>query len=684
MSRALLEVVGDISRYRAELAKVPGVTDAQAARAALAWERRMHAAQTKAAKDAEKAAKKSAEFWGEVSKVAGGVTLGSLAAAGLQKAADLTMRAASGLVAMGRDALAAQDAVGDFAEDAGLAADRVAALRLASIGAGEEFGQFEGTLSAFVLTTKKAQDGVAKSAKLFETYGIAVKDVDGRSRDVNAVLDDTLRVLSEIEDPGQRAGAAMRLLGSEGGKLLRVLGGRELSDWVETMRAAGVDLERLAANADAWDLANRRLATSMDIAGQSLAAAFGGEAAELVDSLSTGVVQFAVLAEKAAERADQAFSLQGMVNLAEFAFAVAHPVQWAMARAGLAKVGLDTPAGKAVGSFLDEVQAETEKRMAAIREIVASGLRGERPQAEQRSLPTANVAPNRPEELGATIDTSKFEEAARVLEDASQKLYNPEASTEVGRITEKWDALEVAIMKAAEALDEYDLASQLLTTAGVQRAEELRAANQRAADATAKATAQAERETSQTAANAVESYARIFDGLVNQAFDMARTLVASQKRSAIEQFEINKKLALAEIGINTSRAAMSAYASASNYIQGIVQAALVTAAGVAQAVLVSRQRITLHSGTVGGVGGVPAMNDEYDRRLKRGEVVVSAPVVQSNGGPRAVEDRLRGGDRPSIMRVDFGRGKVLDLLVELVGDAIETSRRGLPRTVGAF
>ena len=54
-----LSVIAETRKYQAEMAKIPGVTEKQAARAAIKFEREMSKAQAKAAAQAAKAAKKS-------------------------------------------------------------------------------------------------------------------------------------------------------------------------------------------------------------------------------------------------------------------------------------------------------------------------------------------------------------------------------------------------------------------------------------------------------------------------------------------------------------------------------------------------------------------------------------------------------------------------------------------------
>lgn len=67
-----LHVIGDIRDYQKKLAEVPGVTDKQAAAAALKWGERMRKAQEDAAKAAAGAAGKAGKAWETLGETAGG------------------------------------------------------------------------------------------------------------------------------------------------------------------------------------------------------------------------------------------------------------------------------------------------------------------------------------------------------------------------------------------------------------------------------------------------------------------------------------------------------------------------------------------------------------------------------------------------------------------------------------
>ena len=117
MARATVEVTADVARYQAELAKIPGMTDKEAAKAALKLQQRMEAAEKKAAQAAERAAAKAAEAASGVNKFA--------------KSAELLERMRAALGPLG-------DALGDItggADDIATAMEGFSKKQIAAAGA---------------------------------------------------------------------------------------------------------------------------------------------------------------------------------------------------------------------------------------------------------------------------------------------------------------------------------------------------------------------------------------------------------------------------------------------------------------------------------------------------------------------------------------------------------------------
>lgn len=75
MARAVVEVVGDIQAFAEEMRKLPGVTDKEAAKAAMKLQQRMESAQKAAAKAAERASAKAAEANSSVGRFASNAEL---------------------------------------------------------------------------------------------------------------------------------------------------------------------------------------------------------------------------------------------------------------------------------------------------------------------------------------------------------------------------------------------------------------------------------------------------------------------------------------------------------------------------------------------------------------------------------------------------------------------------------
>jgi len=117
MARATVEVTADVARYQAELAKIPGMTDKEAAKAALKLQQRMEKAADQAAKQAARATKEAEQAASRVAKFA--------------KSAELLERMRAALGPMG-------DALGDITggmDDLGTALDGFSKKQIAAAGA---------------------------------------------------------------------------------------------------------------------------------------------------------------------------------------------------------------------------------------------------------------------------------------------------------------------------------------------------------------------------------------------------------------------------------------------------------------------------------------------------------------------------------------------------------------------
>lgn len=69
----------------------------------------------------------------------------------------------------------------------------------------------------------EAASGAGDASATFKKLGVDIKDVDGKLKPANEVLEDTLIGLSKIPEPAERSAAAIKLLGRGGGTLLPLI-----------------------------------------------------------------------------------------------------------------------------------------------------------------------------------------------------------------------------------------------------------------------------------------------------------------------------------------------------------------------------------------------------------------------------------------------------------------------------
>lgn len=181
-----------------------------------------------------------------------------------QKRAEVSATAvASGVAAFGAAAVGAATAAAALAQDvadlrndlidaetrSGIAAETLAGLRLAAEGSGQSFGALTSGLDQFGVRISAAAQGTGRQAEAFKALGVSVTNADGSLRDGNAVLEETLAALNDMEPSAERSALAVDTLGRSGGKLLQALSGSELSGFVDLAREFGVGVGPEAAKA---------------------------------------------------------------------------------------------------------------------------------------------------------------------------------------------------------------------------------------------------------------------------------------------------------------------------------------------------------------------------------------------------------------------------------------------------
>lgn len=123
------------------------------------------------------------------------------------------------LVSFGHELILEADALSTLASTLGLATAELQGWQWAAQSSGVE-------ASKLTDVVRKLQEaaGDPLKAEAFSKYKIELRDANGSVLSTNQLLERTADVLSEIENPSERAAAAMDLFGSESASLLPLLG----------------------------------------------------------------------------------------------------------------------------------------------------------------------------------------------------------------------------------------------------------------------------------------------------------------------------------------------------------------------------------------------------------------------------------------------------------------------------
>ena len=264
-------------------------------------------------------------------------------------------------------AINAADQIGKMAQTAGVSAERIQELRFA-------FGQLAGTTDTEVDSSIRrfnrrlglAADGTGAAKDTFGELGIAIEDTGGNLRGTEAVLEDTLRQLAQVEDESRRAAKASEIFGEDAGpKLAGALS--EGEDAVREMSARAHELG-LVLGGDAVQNAEE-LSDQLDILNKTMMVNFQKG---LMSSLAGDSESFSQAI------ADPQFQ-QGLQTLGDFigdslSFLVENADTIVRVGRSLALIGLSAKLGGAVGGRRGAVGgAAVGGVLAALSEIVASG-----------------------------------------------------------------------------------------------------------------------------------------------------------------------------------------------------------------------------------------------------------------------------------------------------------------------
>ena len=280
-----MSIIADTRRYQAEMAKIPGMTDKAAAKAAqrmvnqeqkrIRDEERLR---RRAAKDQEKLAKETADKTAAAYQAAAGAIAAGFASA---------VAAGAGLLTLGQDVADARNEIHDLSIETGISADTLAALRFGANAAGKELGDVAGGMAAFAQRVAAANRDGGTAALVFEGLGVSLTHLDGSIRGTDEAFRETVLALASVEDETLRTAAAAELFGDAGGKLINVttaLGG-DFDLFAGAVNQVGVGMGEGAQQSADFQRAMAVLSQVLD----GIKATAGGVALSFAQGLAGGI-----------------------------------------------------------------------------------------------------------------------------------------------------------------------------------------------------------------------------------------------------------------------------------------------------------------------------------------------------------------------------------------------------------
>lgn len=686
MADARVRVIGDITQYAEAMRKIPGMTDAAAVKAAMALEARLAKAQERAGASAAKAAMTAADgakkATGEladslagvnkVSQIFGGI-LGPLGGA-LDDSGDLMekfgLRTAGTVVAIGA-AVAAAVAVASALHDVYLAGSQTIATWDETVKAAGGASAATRAYEKDVRAAAEAQQASDRaSAHLALVLGGELAPAVQKVNELQSALyagaelavvgigllaegaGMATSALSTMERPIETAVALMGPLGAgaviayEGLKQLVDVGAEYNEQLKQEVRLyaeleAGAKRLRDEAKPKPWDgkFSGPLFSPAMIAAAEKEKA----DAEKARQEAQQRANEQARLAEQQAQRAQQA--TQQLVSITDTALASQMNAYDKIVDVQNRELQRIAELERVSGAHMEADLARMAVTNKAIQE-----------QAALRDAASRAFVDNVNREAAA--EAAKQAEAAQGaqggLRDIISEATFAQLDAEQQLIAQRDRQLE-QIAQLEQVSGDHALAEQARSLTMLEAEEALTEARAESARVAAEAakTAQAAQMAS---AGAVSQSVAQATGALLSLFDSQGE---GSKEAARAAFGINKAAALANIAIHTAEA----IAAASPVVPLMVAAGI---AGAAEAAVVAATPPPFHAGLYGGAR--PTMSDEYDARLRQGEVVVPAPTVMAAGGPERIRERVERSSTQTVttIRLDFTDRSVVQPLTKTI------------------
>jgi hypothetical protein len=280
-----MSIIADTRRYQAEMAKIPGMTDKAAAKAA----QRMVNQEQKRIRDEERLRRRAAKEQVKLAKeTAGSISAVMLGAAGAVAAGFGTaVIAGRALLTLGQDVADARNELSDLSVETGISADTLAALRFGANAAGKDLGNLTSGIGQFAKRMAQAERAGGTLGQVFAGLGVELRDTDGSLRGTDEVFRQTVQALASVEDETTRTAAAMELFGKSGGQLVnvtQVLGG-DFDLFAGAVERVGVGMEGGAEESAEFQRAMAVLSQVLD----GIKASAGGVALSFAQGLAGGI-----------------------------------------------------------------------------------------------------------------------------------------------------------------------------------------------------------------------------------------------------------------------------------------------------------------------------------------------------------------------------------------------------------
>ena len=415
----------DIANLKANLEKIPGITEKEAKAMVKALDRNLQ----KAEKAAKRAAKNSRKEWKQFGSQIGKVAVGVAAAT-------------TAIVAFNQKIADSKNELLDMSTRTGISAETLAGLRLAAEGSGLEFAGLSRSLARVPVLLADADRGVVKAKDAFANLGVATHTASGALRSGDVVFRDVIASLAGIEDETTRAARAADLFGASGTKLLQALGDpTALDTFIDAARDFGVNVGPGAAEAAAnWQREMAGLKTAAwgaaDAIGEGLGA---GGAAGVINDLAAGLV---FMGSAASESFDLvALAIQTIKwPAAVFDDGLAGLKKWRQESRQMVR------ATKGIDEVLETAVDKMERYQRAQRKIVS---------VSSGAGPGGVFTKDKAGASSAASEIEKLIEAEEAL-DRIRKKVNSDQLTDADKIEEAYQATVASIDEQAAKLGETD------------------------------------------------------------------------------------------------------------------------------------------------------------------------------------------------------------------------------------